>query len=140
MSGVSEAGSEVAQAAVSGSAARRMALNTAIVGGAFVLSRVLGLVREAVIAGRFGTTAQYDAYQLAFGIPDTLFLLIVGGAVGSAFIPVFTGLMGKGRDKEAWQLASTLINASVILLSLGGIVMGIVAPELVGWIIAPGRP
>src|SRR5436190_21834459 len=109
---------------------RRVALNTAIVGGAFVLSRVLGLVREAVIAGRFGTSREYDAYQLAFGIPDTLFLLIVGGAVGSAFIPVFTGLMGKGRDREAWQLASTLINASVVLLSLGGILMGIAAPEL----------
>jgi putative peptidoglycan lipid II flippase len=48
--------------------------------------------------------------------------------------------MGKGRDREAWQLASTLINASVVLLSLGGIVMGIAAPELVGWVIAPGRP
>ena len=94
---------------------RGLALNTAIVGGAFVLSRVLGLVREAVIAVRFGTSPQYDAYLVAFGVPDTLFLLIIGGAVGSAFIPVFTGLMGKGRDREAWQLASTLINASVVL-------------------------
>lgn len=119
---------------------RRMAFNTAIVGGAFVLSRVLGLVREAVIAGRFGTSDKYDAYVLAFGIPDTLFLLIIGGAVGSAFIPVFTGLMGKRRDEEAWRLASTLINASVVLLSLGCVLMGIFAPELVGWIIAPGRP
>src|SRR5207248_4280875 len=105
MNGVSGAGSEVAQAAVSGSAAHRLALNTAIVGGAFVLSRVLGLVREAVIAGRFGTSPQYDAYVVAFRVPDTLFLLIVGGAVGSAFIPVFTGLMSEKREREAWQLA-----------------------------------
>src|SRR5438045_7795451 len=118
---------------------RGLALNTAIVGGAFVLSRVLVLVGEAVIAVRFGTSPQYDAYLVAFGVPDTLFLLIIGGAVGSAFIPVFTGLMGKGRDREAWQLASTLINASVVLLSLGGIVMRIAAPELVSWIFAPGR-
>src|SRR5436190_15113595 len=88
---------------------RRLALNTAIVGGAFVLSRVLGLVREAVIAGRFGTSSQYDAYVVAFRVPDTLFLLIVGGAVGSAFIPVFTELMGEKRERDAWQLASTLI-------------------------------
>ncbi len=118
--------------------ARRFALNTAIVGGAFVLSRVLGLVREAVIAGRFGTSQQTDSYIAAFRLPDTLFLLIVGGAVGSAFIPVFTELMGKGREKQAWQLASTLMNASVVLLSLGGIVMALVAPSLVSWVIAPG--
>lgn len=117
---------------------RRLAFNTAIVGGAFVLSRLLGLVREAVIAGRFGTSPEYDAYILAFRVPDTLFLLIVGGAVGSAFIPVFTELMGKEREPQAWRLASTLINASVVLLSLGGIVMGLLAPTLVATVIAPG--
>src|SRR5262245_54451426 len=84
---------------------RRIAINTLIVGGAFVLSRVLGLAREAVIAGQFGTSAQTDAYIAAFRIPDTLFLLIVGGAVGSAFIPVFTGLMTRGREERAWHLA-----------------------------------
>ena len=120
-------------AGVVSSAARRMAFNTAIVGGAFVLSRLLGLVREAVIAGRFGTSPEYDAYVLAFGLPDTLFLLIIGGAVGSAFIPVFTELMTKGKEKQAWHLSSTLINASVVLLSLGGIVIGLAAPQLVGW-------
>src|SRR5437868_7961612 len=135
-----EGGPDAAAPAPGSGAGRRLALNTAMVGGAFVVSRVLGLVREAVIAGRFGTDARYDAYRLAFGIPDTLFLLIVGGAVGSAFIPVFTGLMGRGRDREAWQLASTLINASMVVLSLAGIVMGFAAPALVGWVIAPGRP
>jgi putative peptidoglycan lipid II flippase len=117
---------------------QRLALNTAIVGGAFVLSRVLGLVREAVIAGQFGTTEQKDAYVAAFRVPDTLFLLIIGGAVGSAFIPVFTGLMGKGEENKAWNLTSTLINASVVLLSLGGIIMGFAAPALVGAVVAPG--
>lgn len=117
-----------------------LALSAAIVGGAFVLSRVLGLVREAVIASRFGTTSQYDVYVTAFGIPDTLFLIIIGGAVGSAFIPVFTGLMSKGKESQAWHLASTLMNASVVLLSLGGIIMGLAAPALVGAIILPARP
>jgi putative peptidoglycan lipid II flippase len=122
------------------SAGRRLALNAAIVGGAFVLSRVLGLVREAVLAGIFGTSPQYDAYLLAFGVPDTLFLIIIGGAVGSAFIPVFTGLVGKGREEEAWRLTSTLINASLVLLAAGAIAMGLAAPALVAGVIAPGRP
>jgi putative peptidoglycan lipid II flippase len=106
---------------------RRLALNTLIVGGGFVLSRVLGLVREAVIAGQFGLSDQLDAYIAAFRIPDTLFLLIIGGAVGSAFIPVFTSLMSRGDDRAAWRLASTLINASLVLLSLGGLLMGLFA-------------
>jgi putative peptidoglycan lipid II flippase len=120
-----------------GGAGRRLAANTAIVGGAFVLSRLLGLAREAVIAGQFGTSAQYDTYLRAFSIPDTLFLIIIGGAVGSAFIPVFTRFMSRDQETEAWHLTSTLINASVVLLSLGGIVMGLAAPALVGSIIAP---
>jgi putative peptidoglycan lipid II flippase len=119
---------------------RRLALNTLVVGGAFVLSRVLGLVREAVIAGQFGLTGQLDAYIAAFRIPDTLFLLIIGGAVGSAFIPVFTSLMSRGDGRAAWRLASTLINASVVLLSLGALLMGVLAEPLVGAVLFPGRP
>ncbi|MDQ3930682.1 MAG: murein biosynthesis integral membrane protein MurJ [Chloroflexota bacterium] len=117
---------------------RMLALNTLIVGGAFILSRVLGLLREIVIADQFGTSGQKSAYDAAFGIPDTLFLLIIGGAVGSAFIPVFTKLITDREEAKAWQLASTLINASVVLLSLGGIVMSLVAPALVAYLIAPG--
>ena len=115
----------------------RLALNTLIVGGAFVLSRVLGLVREAVLAGQFGTGDQYDAYVAAFRVPDTLFLLIIGGAVGSAFIPVFTAHLRKGDDESAWNLASTLINASMLILGLGGLLMALLAPQLVATLIAP---
>ena len=121
------------------SVGRRLALNTLIVGGAFVLSRVLGLLRDIVIAQQFGTSGQKSAYDLAFGIPDTLFLLIIGGAVGSAFIPVYTRLTTNREDDNAWRLASTLINASVVLLSLGGIVMSFAAPALVTYLIAPGQ-
>lgn len=121
------------------SVGRRLALNTLIVGGAFVLSRVLGLLRDIVIAQQFGTSGQKSAYDLAFGIPDTLFLLIIGGAVGSAFIPVFTRLTTNRDEDKAWRLASTLINASVVLLSLGGIVMSFAAPALVTYLIAPGQ-
>ena len=123
----------------SGEMGRRLALNTLIVGGAFVVSRVLGLLRDIVIAAQFGTTGQKSAYDLAFGIPDTLFLLIIGGAVGSAFIPVFARLTANREEAKAWQLTSTLINASVVLLSLGSLVMSFAAPALVTYIVAPGQ-
>ena len=124
----------------SGGPGRTLALNTAIVAGAFILSRVLGLVREAVIARQFGASGQLDTYIAAFRIPDALFLLIIGGAVGSAFIPVFTEIMSKGRETQAWHLTSTLVNASIVLLSLSGIILGFAAPVLVGTILFPGRP
>ncbi|RYG30084.1 hypothetical protein EON81_25535, partial [bacterium] len=55
-----------------------------------LLSRVLGLVRDSVMAGKFGSNLHTDAYRLAFQIPDLLFFLIAGGALSSAFIPVFS--------------------------------------------------
>jgi putative peptidoglycan lipid II flippase len=118
--------------------ARRLAGATALVGGAFIISRLLGLFRDQVIAAHFGTSDALDTYIAAFRVPDTLFLLIIGGAVGSAFIPVFSGLLEQQKTAAAWRLTSTMINASVVLLSLGGIVLGLLAPWLVALIIAPG--
>ena len=55
----------------------------------FVLSRVTGLLREVIIGNQFGTSAELDAYLAAFRVPDILFQLVAGGALGSAFIPTF---------------------------------------------------
>src|SRR5690606_27418333 len=57
-----------------------VARNAAIVGGAFVASRLLGVLREVAIAAEFGTSADYDAYVAAFRIPDLLFLIVMSGA------------------------------------------------------------
>ncbi len=122
---------------------RRLAGAAALVAVAFALSRVLGMVRNIVIAAQFPPNLhdiRPDAYAAAFNIPDTLFLLIIGGAVGSAFIPVFTGLIEQQKAAAAWRLASTLINASVVLLALGGIVLALLAPQLVGGLLAPKFP
>src|SRR5690349_4403520 len=89
--------------------ARRLAGATALVGGAFIISRLLGLFRDQVIAAHFGTSDALDTYIAAFRVPDTLFLLIIGGAVGSAFIPVFSGLLEQQKTAAAWRLTSTKI-------------------------------
>jgi putative peptidoglycan lipid II flippase len=117
---------------------RRLAGATAIVGAAFIVSRVLGQLREIVIAAQFGTSPDYAVYVQSFRLPDTLFLLIISGVVGSAYIPVFTELMAKGKEGAAWRLTSTMINASVIVLALSGLALALIAPQLVAWIIAPG--
>lgn len=115
---------------------RAVARNTLIVMFAFVLSRILGLVRDILIAFTFGTGNGLGEYNAAFRIPDTIFLLVIGGVVGSAFIPVFSGLR-QNDDAASWRLTSTMINSSLIIVALAGLVAALFAPALVGSIIAP---
>ena len=61
------------------------------------------------IAHQFGTSAELDAYLAAFRIPDLLFALMAGGALGSAFIPVFSTVLSRGDESYAWRLASAVI-------------------------------
>jgi putative peptidoglycan lipid II flippase len=75
---------------------------------AILASRLLGLVRDAVISYRFGQTSLSDVYYAAFVVPDLLFFLIAGGALSSAFIPVFTEKITHGKHDEAWRLFSTV--------------------------------
>ena len=67
----------------------------------FVLSRFTGILREVILSDRFGTSAQYDAYLAAFRVPDLLFQLVAGGALGSAFLPVFSGFWIKDDKPDA---------------------------------------
>ncbi|HLZ47868.1 MAG TPA: lipid II flippase MurJ, partial [Candidatus Limnocylindria bacterium] len=101
-----------------------------------IASRLLGWLRLSVIGARFGETPDLDAYIAAFRIPDTLFNLLVAGALASAFIPVFTSYLAKEREEEAWQVASSVMNAIVLLLVGFSAIMWVLAPILVP-ILAP---
>ena len=104
---------------------------------AFVVSRALGLGREMIISRYFGTSADYDAYLAAFRLPDILFQLVAGGALGSAFIPMFTGYLARGGEEEAWRLASAVINLILLILTSLAVVAALLAPQVVA-LIAPG--
>ncbi|MGB9876173.1 MAG: murein biosynthesis integral membrane protein MurJ [bacterium] len=81
-----------------------------------LIARILGFLREIVIAKLFGATRLVDIYVAAFTIPDILFFLLSGGALSSAFVPVYTQyLMLKNRE-EARKMLSSLI--SLLTLSL----------------------
>lgn len=117
---------------------RRIASAALIVMTFFVLSRVIGLAREVVIGARFGTSLEYDAYLAAFRVPDLLFQLIAGGALGSAFIPVFSGYWVKQDRAAAWLLFSRTLNiVTLVLVALAGIAV-VAAPWLVQNVIAAG--
>lgn len=78
------------------------------------LSRVLGYVREIVMTTVFGQGWMTDAYKAAFLIPDFLYLILVGGAFSTAFIPVLSEYVSRGKENEAWRVASTIFNAMLI--------------------------
>jgi putative peptidoglycan lipid II flippase len=91
-------------------------------------SRILGLVREQVLAHFFGATAAMDAYNVAFRIPNLLRDLFAEGAMSSAFVPTFTQyLTTRGKD-AAWRVANHVITALIVVTGLL-VVLGIVFAE-----------
>jgi putative peptidoglycan lipid II flippase len=121
----------------SSDAAHRIGRNIAIVSLFAIASRVIGLAREIIIARQFGTSGEYDAYLAAFRIPDLLFLLIMTGSFGSAFIPVFRNLLDRDED-SAWRLASAVITWTAMITIAAAIIVLIFADPIVRYLIAPG--
>lgn len=103
------------------------------------LSRVLGLVRNAVIAGMFGQSALTSAYRQSFIIPDLLFFLIAGGALSSAFIPVFSEYLHTDREDEAWHIFSAVSTVMTIVISVFIVIAWIFAYPLIQFMV-PGSP
>ncbi len=103
-----------------------------ILTGAFVASRILGLLRTSMFAFVFGTGPTSDAYLQAFLIPDTIFNIVAGGALSSAFIPVFAKYMiGEHDEKTAWRIASSALNLAIIIMSILALIAIIFARQLV---------
>lgn len=104
----------------------------------FVLSRLTGLARTVIIGAIFGASAELDTYLAAFHIPDLLFQLVAGGALGSAFIPTFAGYWAQEDETGAWLLFSRVLNLVTFVLVLLAAIAAWLAPLLVREIIAPG--
>ncbi len=113
---------------------RRIASAATLILVAYGLSRVLGAVRELVIANTFGTSHQIDDYRVAFGVPDLLFNLLLAGAISSAFIPVLSEHLAKGDYQRAREIAERVLNAAVVILTVGAAILFIVAPFYVSLI------
>jgi putative peptidoglycan lipid II flippase len=115
----------------------RIGRASAILMMAFVASRVLGLVRTSMFAATFGTGATSDAFVQASLLPDTIFNIIAGGALSSAFIPTFTKYMVGEKDEEmAWRIANTALTLAVTGMVILAIVGAIFADPIV-WLYNP---
>ncbi len=96
----------------------KIAKSAGTVSIAVMCSRVLGLVREQIFAGMFGAGFAYDAFVVAFRIPNLLRDLFAEGALSAAFITVFTDYDTNRSKEETWRLASNVLVFFAILLSL----------------------
>lgn len=105
---------------------------------AIVLSQLTGLLAKMLIASAFGTGEQLDAFYAANRFSETLFLLVAGGALGSAFIPVFTTFLEQNNRSSAWKLASAVANLVTLVLVILSIFAAIFADQVVRYLLAPG--
>ena len=110
-----------------------------IIGGLSVVSRFLGIFRDHVLAGQFGAGDILDAYYAAFRLPDLVYNLIILGAVSAGLIPVFTSLLAKHEEKDAWKLINSVLNLLSVLLLVVCVILFLAAPWLVP-LITPGFP
>ncbi len=114
-----------------------------------ILAKLLGLVRDRLLASTFGAGDILDAYYAAFKLPDLIFNTLVLGALSVAFVPVFINLFNQknenkdkvtsadGEDLGPWGLTSAVINTVFLILSCLAVLFFIFAHQIVP-LIAPG--
>ena len=110
---------------------------TGVVGVAILCSRLLGLVREVVIASLFGASRSLDAFLTAFRAPNMLRDLFAEGALSTAFVTTFSKKIQSGGDQSAWGLANKVATLTAVFMSIVVIIGILIAPFLVS-ILAPG--
>lgn len=116
----------------------QIAQATGLVMVGFVLSRLLGLVRDRVIANIFGGGSDFEAFAVALQVPDTLYFVVAGGALASAFIPTFAGYLAKDDQAGAWRLANTIFTLITLILAVLSAVCALLAQPILEWLLAPG--
>jgi len=99
--------------------ARHLFRSSLIVIGLLGVDKVVGLLRTQLVAAAFGAGSEYDAFVAAFRLPDILFMLISGGALGTALIPILSQriTLKEPLDPAGWRLASSVLNVLFLILA-----------------------
>ncbi len=111
--------------------------STGVISAATVVSRVLGFVRDIVLAGLFGTSIGAQAFVVAFRIPNSLRDLVGEGAANAAIVPVLSEYKALKDEKEFLHVSRVLFNISFVILSVLA-VLGVIFSPLIVRILAPG--
>jgi putative peptidoglycan lipid II flippase len=103
-----------------------------IVGVAFVVSRLLGVVRDAVINFYFDIDSlEANAYLIASRFPETIFYIIAGGALGSAFIPTFSAYFTRDDSAGGWRLFAAVANLITVITMIVAGMTALLAPQII---------
>ncbi len=107
---------------------------------AFLVNKIVALGRQIIIAPTFGTGREFDAFVAAFRLPDILYMMISGGALATALIPVLSERLTQRNefDPTGWRLVSATINTMFVTVMTISAVVALFALPLVETIIAPG--
>lgn len=102
-----------------------------ILGATYLVSNILGMIRERLIAIEFGAGHMTDIFYASFKIPDAIFNLLVLGAVSAAFIPIYIDAIKEKDRDESNAIASNFLNFLLILTLVFGVVVYVLAWKLV---------
>ena len=108
----------------------------ALLGISALVSRLLGLIRDGLLAGYFGAGVETDIYFAAFRIPDFVYNFLIVGGLTIAFLPMFAEYYFKDKDK-AWEMTNSLLNVFLFFLILTCLVLFIFTPWIIN-LIVPG--
>lgn len=108
-----------------------------IIGFATLCSRLLGFVRDVVIARLFGVYVYAQAFVVAFKIPNLFRDLLGEGAANAAFIPVFSEYLVRRKKEEFWELVNVVLNVLLVIL-MGLTLIGVLCAPVLVRLIAPG--
>ncbi len=95
-----------------------------------IISQILGLIRQRLLVGIFGASNVLGIYLYSTQLPDTIFQLTIAAALSSAFIPVFSDYLAKGKEKEAHKMASTLLAIGFTLFLIFSLFLIIFAQQI----------
>ncbi len=116
---------------------KSIAKSASIIGFATLCSRLLGFIRDIVIARLFGIYVYAQAFVIAFKIPNLFRDLVGEGAANAAFVPVFSEYKLKHTEEEFWELANVVLNLLLVIVTAITI-LGIIFSPLIVRLIAPG--
>jgi putative peptidoglycan lipid II flippase len=104
---------------------------TGVVGIAILCSRVLGLIREQLLAALFGAGINLDAFLMAFRVPNMLRDLFAEGALSTAFITTFSKKIATEGDESAWRLANKVATLTIVFMSAITLLGILLAPQFI---------
>ena len=126
------------QRETSQSSTRRIAIAAMLIALGNIASRIIGLIRESVIASTFGASTAVEAFTAASALPTILYDLLISGAISAALVPIFSEY-AEGEPDILWEIASTIITLALLVLTLLVVIMVWQAPALIA-LLAGGFP